>query len=161
LGELGFSDFRGYENWKVVAVSQAETLLKVIVANEVMMDAYRQGMPAEGKLFPEGPKIVKIEWTFKKNAVAPYFVMVPDTLEAVATNEKDSNRFPDTHGWACGNFNYDAASDAFYASRERRKMRVGVPYDGSCARLHFHGVSEEVSAGRSASSKTTEGATAV
>ena len=113
LGELAFSDFRGYENWKVVAVSQTETLLKVIVANDVMMDAYRQGLPADGKLFPEGSKIVKIEWTFKKNTVAPYFVMVPNTLKAVATIEKGSNRFPDTHGWAYGNFNYDAASDTF------------------------------------------------
>jgi hypothetical protein len=113
LGELAFSDFRGYENWKVIAVSQTETLLKVIVANDVMMDAYRQGLPADGKLFPEGSKIVKIEWTFKKNTVAPYFVMVPDTLKAVATIEKDSSRFPDTHGWAYGNSNYDAASDTF------------------------------------------------
>ena len=113
LGELSFGDFKGYENWKVVAVSQTQTLLKVIVANEVMMDAYRQGLPADGKLFPEGSKIVKIEWTFKKNTVAPYFVMVPDTLKAVATIEKDSKRFPDTHGWAYGNFNYDAASDTF------------------------------------------------
>ena len=113
LGELAFSDFRGYENWKVVAVSQTETLLKVIVANDVMMDAYKQGLPADGKLFPEGSKIVKIEWTFKKNTVAPYFAMVPDTLKAVATIKKDSSRFPDTHGWAYGNFNYDAASDTF------------------------------------------------
>ena len=78
-----------------------------------MMDAYRQGLPADGKLFPEGSKIVKIEWTFKKNPVAPYFVMVPDSLKAVAVIEKDSNRFPDTNGWAYGNFNYDAASDTF------------------------------------------------
>src|SRR5580700_564773 len=113
LGELALSDFRGYENWKVVAVSQTETLLKVIVANDVMMDAYRQGLPADGKLFPEGSKIVKIEWTFKKNTVAPYSVMVPDTLKALATIEKDSSRFPDTHGWAYGNFNYDAASATF------------------------------------------------
>jgi hypothetical protein len=113
LGELAFSDFRGYENWKVVAVSQTETQLKVIVANDVMMDAYRQGLPADSKLFPEGSKIVKIEWTFKKNTVAPYFVMVPDTLKAVATIEKDSGRFPETHGWAYGNFDYDAASDTF------------------------------------------------
>src|ERR1700683_990589 len=113
LGELAFSDFRGYENWKVVAVSQTETQLKVIVANDAMMEAYRQGLPADGKLFPEGSKIVKIEWTFKKNAVAPYFVNVPDTLKAVAAIEKDSKRFPDTHGWAYGNFNYDAASDTF------------------------------------------------
>src|ERR1700689_666037 len=47
LGELAFSDFWGYENWKVVAVSQAESLLKVIVANDVMMDAYRQAFPAD------------------------------------------------------------------------------------------------------------------
>ena len=113
LGELAFSDFRGYEDWKVVAVSQTETLMKVIVANDVMMDAYRQGLPADGKLFPEGSKIAKIEWTFKKSAVAPYSVMVPDTLKAVAVIEKDSKRFPDTHGWAYGNFDYDAASDTF------------------------------------------------
>jgi Cytochrome P460 len=113
LGELSFGDFRGYEDWKVVAVSQTETQLKVIVANDAMMEAYRQGLPADGKLFPEGSKIAKIEWSFKKNTVAPYFVMVPDTLKAVAVIEKDSKRFPDTHGWAYGNFNYDTASDTF------------------------------------------------
>jgi hypothetical protein len=113
LGELAFSDFRGYENWENVAVSQTETMLKVIVANEVMMKAYRQGLPADGKFFPEGSKVVKIEWSFKRNPVSPYFVQVPDTLKAVATIEKDSKRFPDTHGWAWGNFNYDAASETF------------------------------------------------
>jgi len=113
LGKLSFGDFKGYENWKNIAVSQTETLLKVILANDVMMAAYRKGLPADGKLFPEGSKIVKIEWTFKKNTVAPYFVMVPDTLKAVATIEKDSKRFPDTHGWAYANFIYDAGSDTF------------------------------------------------
>jgi hypothetical protein len=113
LGRLAFSDFRGYENWEDVAVSQTETMLKVIVANDVMMKAYREGLPANGKFFPEGSKVVKIEWSFKKNPVSPYFVQVPDTLKAVATIEKDSQRFPDTYGWAWGNFNYDAASETF------------------------------------------------
>jgi Cytochrome P460 len=113
LGLLSFDDFRGYENWRVVAVSQTKTQLKVIVANDVMMDAYRQGLPAEGKLFPEGSKVVKIEWSMKKNTRAPYSVEVPDALQAVATIEKDSKRFPDTHGWAYGNFNYSAASNTF------------------------------------------------
>ena len=113
LGKLSFSDFKGYENWRDVAVSQTETQMKVIVANDVMMNAYRQGLPADGKLFPEGSKIVKIEWSFKKNPVAPYSVNVPDTLKAVAVIEKDTKRFPDTHGWAYGNFNCDAASDTF------------------------------------------------
>jgi hypothetical protein len=113
LGQLSFGDFRGYENWRVVAVSQTPTQLKVIVANDAMIDAYRQGLPAEGKLFPEGSKIVKIEWSMKKNVNAPYPVQVPDALQAVATIEKDSKRFPDTHGWAYGNFNYSAASNSF------------------------------------------------
>jgi Cytochrome P460 len=113
LGKLAFSDFRGYEDWKDVAVSQTETQLKVIVANDVMMAAYRKGLPADGKLFPDGSKIVKIEWTFKKNPVSPYFVQVPDTLKAVDVIEKDTKRFPDTHGWAYANFIYDAASDTF------------------------------------------------
>ena len=115
LGKLSFGDFKGYEDWRDVAVSQTETLMKVIVANDVMMKAYRQGLPADGKLFPEGSKIVKIEWSFKKNPVAPYSVNVPDTLKAVAMIEKDSKRFPDTHGWAYGNFDYDAASTSFTA----------------------------------------------
>ena len=113
---LAFSDFRGYEDWKDVAVSQTETNLKVIVANDVMMNAYRQGLPADGKLFPDGSKIAKIEWIPKKNTVSPYFVMVPDTLKAVDLIEKDTERFPDTHGWAYAEFAYDAASDTFKPS---------------------------------------------
>jgi hypothetical protein len=34
LGKLAFSDFRGYENWEDVAVSQTETNLKVIVSGD-------------------------------------------------------------------------------------------------------------------------------
>src|SRR5580704_1313859 len=71
VGKLAFSDFRGYENWGVVAVSQTDTQLKVILANDVMMNAYRQGLPADGKVFPEGSKVVKIEWSMKKNTKAP------------------------------------------------------------------------------------------
>ena len=90
LGNLSFGDFRGYENWKVVAVSQTDTQLKVIVANDLMLDAFRKGLPADGKLFPEGSKIVKIEWGMKKNPKAPYAVQVPADLEAVATIDRPS-----------------------------------------------------------------------
>jgi hypothetical protein len=113
LGNLSFGDFKGYENWHVVAVSETKTQVKVIAANDVMIEAFRQGLPAAGELFPEGSKVVKIEWNKKVNTVAPYFVEVPDTLVAVATIEKDSKRFPDTHGWAYGNFNYNTASKTF------------------------------------------------
>src|SRR5436305_11495709 len=80
---LSFSEFKGYENWQDVAVSQTENGLKVIAANNAMIDAYREGVPGNGKPFPEGSKIVKIEWSSKKNPESPYFVMVPDTLKSV------------------------------------------------------------------------------
>jgi hypothetical protein len=62
---LAFSEIRGYETWQNVAVSQTETSLKTIVANDVMINAYRDGVPGNGKLFPDGSKIVKIEWSQK------------------------------------------------------------------------------------------------
>ena len=40
---IAFSDFRGYENWQNVAVSQTENGLKVIAANTAMINAYRAG----------------------------------------------------------------------------------------------------------------------
>jgi hypothetical protein len=40
------------ENWHVVAVSRTEDLLKVMVANPTMIDAYRSGVPNNGKSFP-------------------------------------------------------------------------------------------------------------
>jgi len=110
---LAFSDFRGYENWQVVAVSQTEDLLKVMVANPTMIDAYRTGVPGNGKPFPEGSKIAKIEWKPKKSTEAPFSVRIPDTLQDIFFIEKDSKRFPGTKGWAYAVFDYNPASDTF------------------------------------------------
>jgi hypothetical protein len=113
---LAFSEFRGYDTWQDVAVSETEEGIKAILANQVMINAYRKGIPGNGKPFPEGSKIVKIEWMKKKNAASPYFVEIPDTLKSVSFIEKNSKRFPDTHGWAYAQFAYDAASDTFKPS---------------------------------------------
>ena len=110
---LAFSDFRGYENWEVVSVSQTQELLKVMVANPTMIDAYRAGAPGNGKPFPDGSRIAKIEWKPKKNTEAPFDVRVPDTLQDVFFIEKNSKKFPDTKGWAYAVFDYDPASDTF------------------------------------------------
>src|SRR5271170_2229853 len=110
---LAFSDFRGYENWQVVAVSQTEELLKVMVANPTMIDAYRAGVPGNGKPFPDGSKIVKIEWKPKNNTESPFSVRIPDVLQDVFLIEKDSKRFPATKGWAYAAFDYVPASDTF------------------------------------------------
>jgi len=110
---LAFSEFRGYETWQNVAVSQTENGLKVIAANNAMIDAYRQGVPDNGKPFPEGSMIVKIEWSKRTNPASPYSVMEPDTLKSVAFIQKDSKRFAETSGWGYAQFLYDAASDTF------------------------------------------------
>jgi hypothetical protein len=110
---LAFSDFRGYDTWQTVAVSETEGSVKAILANPVMIAAYKAGIPDNGKPFPEGSKVVKIEWVKKKNTVSPYFVEVPDTLKTLGFIEKDSKRFPQTHGWAYADWAYEAASDTF------------------------------------------------
>jgi Cytochrome P460 len=110
---LAFSEFRGYEDWKAVAVSQTEDLSAVILANPVMIDAYRAGVPGNGKPFPDGSKIAKIHWKPEKSAEAPAPTTVPGTLDDVDFIEKDSKRFPDTGGWGYAQFDYAAASDTF------------------------------------------------
>jgi hypothetical protein len=110
---LAFSEFKGYETWADVAPSVTEGSVKSILANPTMMGAYKQGIPGNGKPFPEGSKIVKIEWAKAKSAESPYFVEVPTTLKTVSFIEKDSRRFPDTHGWAYAQFAYDAGTDSF------------------------------------------------
>ena len=110
---LKFSDFRGYENWQVVAVSQTDALLKVMVANPKMIAAYRAGIPGNGMPFPDGSKIAKIEWHPKNSTESPFAVRIPDTLQDVFLIEKDVKRFPSTKGWAYAVFDYNSASDRF------------------------------------------------
>ena len=110
---LAFSDFRGYENWEVVAVSQTDELLKVEVANPTMIEAYRAGVPGNGKPFPDGSRIAKIEWKPKKSTESPFSVRIPDALQDVFFIEKNTKKFPGTKGWAYAAFDYNPASDTF------------------------------------------------
>jgi hypothetical protein len=109
-GGLAFSEFKGYDKWEDVAVSETAGSVKAILGNPTMIKAYKEGIPDNGKPFPEGSKVVKIEWIKKKNLASPYLVEVPDTLKTLSFIEKDSKKFPDTHGWAYAQFAYDPAS---------------------------------------------------
>jgi hypothetical protein len=40
-GGIAFSDFRGYEDWSVVSSARTNEVLKVIVANPTMINAYQ------------------------------------------------------------------------------------------------------------------------
>src|ERR1700722_7846694 len=114
-GGIKFSDFKGYEDWSVASSARTEEVLKVIVANPAMIKAYKTGTPGNGQPFPEGSRIVKLQWKPKKSAEAPFVVDVPDVFKQVFVMEKDSKRFPKTGGWGYAVFNYDAQSDKFTA----------------------------------------------
>jgi hypothetical protein len=114
-GGIKFSDFKGYEDWSVVSSARTDEVLKVIVANPAMIKAYKAGIPGNGQPFPEGSKIVKLQWKPKKSTEAPFAVDVPDVFTQAFVIEKDSKRFPNTGGWGYALFNYDAASDKFTA----------------------------------------------
>ena len=79
-GGLAFSEFKGYEDWQAVSVSQTDHAFALILANPVMIEAYRAGVPGNGQPFPDGPKIVKLQWKPKKSPEAPFEVDVPDVF---------------------------------------------------------------------------------
>ncbi|HEX4423937.1 MAG TPA: cytochrome P460 family protein [Terriglobales bacterium] len=110
---IAFSDFKGYEDWAVVSSARTDEVLKVIVGNPVMIEAYRAGIPGNGQAFPEGSKIVKLQWKPKKSTEAQFAVDVPDVFSQAFVMEKDSKKFPKTGGWGYAVINYDAASGTY------------------------------------------------
>ncbi|HXZ31400.1 MAG TPA: cytochrome P460 family protein [Terriglobales bacterium] len=135
-GGLAFSEIRGYEQWQVVgpSLTEAANVIRVILANPVMIQAYQDGIPGNGKPFPDGSKIVKLEWRPKKITDAPFSEKTPDTvpgdLAEVEFIVKDSKRFSDTHGWGYAMFDYDAASGTFAPATLASKPPVG--HDAKC-----------------------------
>jgi hypothetical protein len=110
---LAFSEFRGYESWQYVAASVTSDRVKIIGGNPAMIAAYQAGFPANGKPFPDGAVLSKIQWAKKPSAEFPATTTVPGDLKAVEFMVKDSKRFPDTHGWGYADFTYDAATNTF------------------------------------------------
>ena len=110
---LAFSEFRGYDGWQVIAISQNGGLIAVILGNPAMISAYKAGVPGNGRPFPDGAKMAKIHWNPKTNETAPGQPLVPGTLHDIDFMAKDSKRFADSGGWGYAEFEYDAASDTF------------------------------------------------
>jgi Cytochrome P460 len=135
-GGLAFSEIRGYEQWQVVgpSLTEAANVIRVIVANPEMIKAYQDGVPGNGKPFPDGSKIVKLEWRPKKITDPPFSANTPDTvpgdLAEVEFIVKDSKKFSDTHGWGYAMFDYDAASGTFAPATKASKPPVD--HDARC-----------------------------
>jgi len=111
-GGLAFSEFKGYEAWQVVSISQDKGLIAVILANPEMIQAYRAGVPGNSKAFPDGSKMAKIHWIPKTMETFPS-ATVPGAQHDVDFMVKDSKRFADSGGWGWAVFEYDAASGTF------------------------------------------------
>ena len=112
-GGIGFSEFRGYESWEVIAISHTDKIMAVIVGNPTMIDAYKAGVPANGKPFPDGARMAKIHWKPKQSETAPGPTTVPGALANVDLMVKDSKRFADSGGWGWGAFQYEAGAGTF------------------------------------------------
>jgi len=114
-GGLAFSEFRGYEGWQVVSLSQNGGKFAAILGNPAMIDAYKSGIPGNGKPFPDGAKLAKIHWLPKTNMSQPGPPVVPHTLHDIDFMVKDSKRFADGGGWGYAVFEYDAPTNTFRA----------------------------------------------
>ena len=112
-GGLAFSEFKGYEDWQSISLSQSEHAFALILGNPAMIDAYRAGIPGNGNPFPDGAKMAKIHWKPTDSAEAPAPTKVPGDLLDVDFMVKDSKRFADSGGWGYGAFKYDKATDTF------------------------------------------------
>lgn len=120
-GGLGFAEFRGYEGWSVIAVSQNGGKLAVILGNPVIIHAFKRGIPANGQPFPDGSRIAKIHWNPKKVEWEPGGPTVPDTQYNADFMVKDSKRFADSGGWGWASFDFTPASDTFAPATQANK----------------------------------------
>jgi hypothetical protein len=130
-GGLAFAEFKGYEAWQTISISRNEKVMAVILGNPVMIEAYRAGIPANGKPVPDGARMAKVHWNPKPNAFFPD-ATVPGSLLNVDFMVKDSKRFADSGGWGYAVFDYNAASDTFTPGTLK-----GTPPQGNDAKCGF------------------------
>ena len=112
-GGLAFSEFRGYERWQVISISENGGRMAVILGNPAMIDAFKAGIPGNGRPFPDGARMAKIHWVPKKNEAQPGQPLVPNILHDVDFMVKDGKRFADSGGWGYAEFEFDDASNEF------------------------------------------------
>jgi hypothetical protein len=110
--------------------------MSVILANPVMIDAYRTGNPGNGKPFPDGSKIAKIHWNTKKSAEAP----LPRWCRAPCMTLISSRRIArDSRTPADGDTPSLTMTPRRYAHArgQRRQVRVRVPYGSGGKKIIF------------------------
>lgn len=112
-GGLAFAEFKGYEDWAVISIGHTDDLVKVILGNPVVIDAFRAGIPGNGKPFPDGSRMAKVEWRPKRKPEAPYDFKMPGAIYDLDFMVKDAKKFADSNGWGYAVFVYDAKSGGY------------------------------------------------
>lgn len=130
-GGLAFSEFKGYEAWQTISISRNDTVVASILGNPLMIEAYRAGIPANGKPVPDGAKMAKVHWTPRPNQFFPT-ATVPNDLVNVDFMVKDGKRFADSGGWGYAVFDYNPASDSFTPG-----TTAGTPPQGNDAKCGY------------------------
>jgi hypothetical protein len=111
-GGLAFAEFKGYESWEAISLSEGHGSVAIIVGNPTMIAAYRAGIPANGKPVPDGAKMAKIHWAPQKSETAPGPTTIAGNQQDVDFMVKDSKRFADSAGWGFAAFEIDAKAPA-------------------------------------------------
>jgi hypothetical protein len=126
---ISFAEVKDYNSWNMVASSMPEDesgcgsakapgCIKSIVGNSVLIEAYNEGIPANGKPVPDGAAFAKIEWAKARDRHSPYSAFVPGPLAEVGFMIKDSTRFSKTDGWGYATFQYDTTTDTWTAKHD-------------------------------------------
>jgi hypothetical protein len=145
-----YAALRGYEGWQGISISRNERVVAMILGNPVMIDAYRAGIPDNGKPVPDGAKMAKIHWTPKQNQFFPE-ATVPGNLLNVDFMVKDARG---SRTAADGDMPYSITMPrpirSSPAPQLARRRRGTTPSAGSRAtrsegeRLRFYRLREEV-----------------
>jgi hypothetical protein len=130
-GGLAFAEFKRFESWETIAVSNNEHAVAVILGNPAMIAAFKAGFPANGKPAPDGARMAKIHWAPAKNQYFPN-ATIPGAQQNVDFMVKDSKRFADSGGWGYAVFDYNAATDNFTPG-----TLTGTPPQGNDAKCGF------------------------
>ncbi len=122
---VAFSEFRGYEAWEAISISHNGPHLALTLGNPAMIQAFKAGIPGNGKPFPDGAKMAKVHWEANKNEAFPGQPLLPGDQSDVDFMVKDSKRFADSGGWGYAVFKYDPATSTFRPGNQSDKPPQG------------------------------------
>ena len=112
-GGLAFSEFKGYESWQLISVSQngpaARRDPRQSRDDRRLQGRHSRQRQAVPRRLQDGEDPLEPETRCETFPAAT----VPGTLHDVDFMVKDSKRFADSGGWGWAVFKYDAASDTF------------------------------------------------